>query len=49
MRLSTKPASDPADVKAKLHKLVEDLQALGPVGEIEQRDPDIFPDRPGLY
>ena len=25
------------------------LRALGPAGEIEARDADIFPDRPGLY
>jgi antitoxin VapB len=41
--------TDPAAEKAKLRKLIEMLDAIGPVGEIEERDPDIFPDRPGLY
>jgi hypothetical protein len=29
--------------------MVAGLRAIGPVGGIEERDPDIFPDRPGLY
>lgn len=40
---------DPAEEKRKLAKLIEDLQAIGPPpGEIQERDPIEFPDRPGL-
>lgn len=44
-----RPLIDPDAEKAKLRKLVAMLDEIGPVGEIEERDPDIFPDRPGLY
>ncbi len=47
--LVLREARDPAKEMAKLRRLADMLDALGPVGEIEQRDPDIFPDRPGLY
>ena len=40
---------DPVKEKAKLRKLIAMLDEIGPVGEIEKRDADIFPDRPGLY
>ena len=40
---------DPVKEKAKLRKLVAMLDEICPVGEIEKRDADIFPDRPGLY
>lgn len=40
---------DPVKEKAKIAELVRKLREIGPVGEIEKRDPDIFPDRPGLY
>lgn len=41
--------ADPAAAKARLGQLADLLDALGPIGEVEVRDPDIFPDRPGLY
>lgn len=41
--------ADPAADKAAIAALVAKLRAIGPVGEIEERDPDFFPDRPGLY
>jgi antitoxin VapB len=41
--------ADPAAEKASIKALVERLREIGPVGEIEERDPDFFPDRPGLY
>ena len=44
-----RPAKDPVKEKRKVTELVAALRALGPVGEVEERDPDIFPDRPGLY
>jgi antitoxin VapB len=47
--LIIRPAKDPVEEKRKVTELVEALRALGPVDEIEQRDADIFPDRPGLY
>lgn len=40
---------DAAREKARLQKLLDDLAAIGPVGEIEKREPIEFPDRPGLY
>jgi antitoxin VapB len=43
------PLVDPAEEKRKLDKLVAALRAIGPVGEIEPREPIDFPDRPGLY
>ena len=42
---------DPAERAERLARwraALAELQRLGPVGEIELRDPDIFPDRPGL-
>jgi len=42
-------ARDPAEVKNRMRKLIEELEAIGPIGEIEQREPIEFPDRPGLY
>lgn len=41
--------ADPAAAKARLVQLADVLDALKPIGEVEVRDPDIFPDRPGLY
>ena len=43
------PVVDPAEGKRRLDKLVAALRAIGPVGEIEPREPIDFPDRPGLY
>lgn len=40
---------DPAEAKARMAKMLDALAALGPVGEIEQREPIDFPERPGLY
>lgn len=40
---------DPAHEKARITEMVRRLREIGPVGEIEARDKDIFPDRPGLY
>ena len=42
-------ARDPAQVKRRMRKLIEELEAIGPIGEIEKREPIEFPDRPGLY
>lgn len=44
-----KPLVDTAEQKRRLMRLVDRLTAIGPGHDIEQRDPDIFPDRPGLY
>lgn len=35
--------------RARLRKLLDDLEALGAPIEIEKREPIYFPDRPGLY
>lgn len=43
------PMIDPAEEKRQLDQLVAALRAIGPVGEIEPREPIDFPDRPGLY
>jgi antitoxin VapB len=40
---------DPAEVKSRMRKLIEELEAIGPIGEIEKPEPIDFPDRPGLY
>ncbi|HEX7753610.1 MAG TPA: hypothetical protein VF440_14575 [Novosphingobium sp.] len=40
---------DPAEAKARLSKMLDALAAIGPVGEIEHREPIVFPERPGLY
>jgi antitoxin VapB len=42
-------ARDPEDVRRRMRQLLDDLEAIGPVGEIEKREPIEFPDRPGLY
>ena len=42
-------ARDAAQVRSRMRKLVEELEAIGPVGEVEKREPIEFLDRPGLY
>ncbi|QYU69155.1 hypothetical protein J4558_03150 [Leptolyngbya sp. 15MV] len=42
-------ARDPEVEKARVLKMLDDLAAIGPVGEVEKREPIEFPDRPGLY
>jgi antitoxin VapB len=42
-------ARDPAEVRNRMRKLVEELEAIGSIGEVEKREPIEFPDRPGLY
>ena len=46
--VKVKPALDPVEEKRKVTDLVAQLRALGPVGEIQAREPIEFPDRPGL-
>jgi antitoxin VapB len=48
-RVVITPARDPAEEKRKLRELVEALQAIGRPGEVQEREPIEFPDRPGLY
>jgi antitoxin VapB len=43
------PRRDVAEGRRRVRHLVERLLAVGPPDEIEHRDADIFPDRPGLY
>jgi antitoxin VapB len=40
---------DPAEVRNRMRKLVEELEAIGSIGEVEEHEPIEFPDRPGLY
>jgi len=40
---------DPAAEQAQLRQLVARLREIGPVDAVDERDPDIFPDRAGLY
>jgi antitoxin VapB len=47
--LILRAAKDPAEEKAKLLRMIDKLNAIGPVGEVEKRVPIEFPDRPGLY
>jgi antitoxin VapB len=46
--LTVRRLKDPAEEKRKLKALVADLRAIGRAGEIEQREPIEFPERPGL-
>jgi antitoxin VapB len=46
--LTIRPAIDPAKEKRKLTELLDALRAIGPVGEIQERERIEFPDRPGL-
>ena len=39
---------DPVEEKRKLMELIAAMDAIGPVGEIEMREPIEFPDRLGL-
>jgi antitoxin VapB len=48
-RVVITPARDPAEEKRKLRELVETLKTIGRTGEVQERDPIEFPDRPGLY
>lgn len=41
-------ARDPAEEKARMLRMLDDLAAIGPVGEIEKREPILFPKRRGL-
>lgn len=40
---------DPAQVRDRMRELIEELEAIGPIGEAEERERIEFPDRPGLY
>jgi antitoxin VapB len=46
--LTVRPVRDVADEQRKLRELVATLRALGRCGEVEEREPIEFPDRPGL-
>lgn len=43
-----RPPLEPAEWQARWKKMLEDMLALGPVGEIGVREPIEFPDRFGL-
>jgi len=47
-RVVLTPARDPAAEKARLMKLIDDLDALPKPDYIEKREPFEFPERPGL-
>lgn len=38
-----------AEVRGRMRKLIDELEAIGPIAEVEKREPIDFPDRPGLY
>ena len=49
-----RPKEDPEAVRRELRALFDDIDAIwkkygGPPKTLMPRDPDIFPDRPGLY
>jgi antitoxin VapB len=48
-RVVITPARDAAEEKRKLLELVQSLRSLPAPGEVEEREPIEFPDRPGLY
>jgi antitoxin VapB len=41
-------AAEEAERLVRFRAMLEELKRLGPVGEVEQREPFEFPDRPGL-
>lgn len=47
--VTIRPASEETEAKRAWAEVLERLAALGPVSEVDVRDPDIFPDRSGLY
>lgn len=47
--VTMRPAAEDVETKRTWPQVLERLAEIGPVGEVEIRDPDIFPDRPGLY
>jgi antitoxin VapB len=48
-KIELRRAVDPEHEKAQLQELVRRLRALGPVKNLQPREPIEFPDRPGLY
>lgn len=43
-----RPARNPIEERRKLMELVAAMDVIGPVGEIQKREPIEFPGRPGL-
>lgn len=41
-------AAEEAERLVQFRAMLAELQRLGPVGEVQERDPFEFPDRPGL-
>lgn len=48
-RIVVTPIADPAEDRRRVQALLAALRAIGPVGEIQQRDEIEVPDRYGLY
>ena len=53
-RVTIAPADDPVAIRHELQKVFDDIGAIwekhgGPSGVFMERDPDILPDRTGLY
>jgi antitoxin VapB len=46
--ISIRAVDDAADGKARVARLIAALEAIGPVGEIQKREPIEFPERRGL-
>ncbi|MBV8970747.1 MAG: hypothetical protein JO290_00480 [Sphingomonadaceae bacterium] len=46
--MPVRPPESPTEREAQWTKMIDAMRALGPVGEIEVREPIEFPDRPGL-
>jgi antitoxin VapB len=42
------PVIDPVEEKRKVSELVAALRALGPIDDVEPREPIDFPERPGF-
>lgn len=49
--LTIRPSSeeDPDEARRRMARLLADLRAIGRPGELQEREPIEFPDRPGLY
>ncbi|MEG3147447.1 hypothetical protein U1839_22570 [Sphingomonas sp. RT2P30] len=46
--INIRAVDDAADGKARVARLIAALDAIGPVGEIQEREPIEFPERRGL-
>ncbi len=46
--VTLRPVNDPAEGRRRVAELIAAMDAIGPVGEIGEREPIEFPYRPGI-